>query len=397
MRKGVRVKVLFVDHTSDVSGAQRALVDLVTALPAGVEPTVLCPPGELSDMLEREAGPTRAFRGTTGSLRLHPAQTPAALAELLAGGVAVRRAAAAVGADLVHANSIRAGIMGAVAARLGGPPLVTHVHDCLPRTRAADAVCRLLATRSAAVIAVSAYTARVFDRGRAPRRAYTLYNPVDFSAFDPAALTHEAARAQLGLDGRPTFGVVAQITPWKGQHVAVEALARVRERAPDAQLLIVGSTKFVSRATRFDNRTYERELHALVGRLGLRDAVHFWGERRDVPRVLRALDALLVPSDEEPLGRVIIEAMAMQTPVIATTVGGPPEVIEDGVTGLLAPPGAPERWADQLARVLEDPAWTRAVARRGRESVTARFDRDRYVDLVLGVYRDVLGGPATSS
>jgi glycosyltransferase involved in cell wall biosynthesis len=186
------------------------------------------------------------------------------------------------------------------------------------------------------------------------------------------------------------LGVVGQLTPWKGQDDAIRALARLREAHPDAQLVIAGSAKFVSRETRFDNPGYVRGLHALCEELGVADAVHFVGEREDIPDLLRALDVLLVPSWTEPFGRVVIEGMAMGIPVIATTDGGPAEIIEHGETGVLAPPREPQAWAEEAGRLLTAPERSAEIAARGRERA-AGYAVERHVERLLAVYRRVLG------
>ncbi len=123
------------------------------------------------------------------------------------------------------------------------------------------------------------------------------------------------------------LGVVAQLSPWKGQDTAIEALRILREQGVDAHLLLIGSAKFVARATRFDNEAYVAGLRARVARADLEDRVSWLGEREDVPELVRALDVLLLPSREEPFGRALIEAMALGVPVLATEVGGPPEIV----------------------------------------------------------------------
>ena len=171
-------------------------------------------------------------------------------------------------------------------------------------------------------------------------------NPVDLDRFDPDKVDRFAARNSLGLKHSDFVAtVLAQITPWKGQEEAIRSIARVRERHPDVKLLLVGSAKFLSKATRYDNAAYLESLHRLVAELELGDHVQFLGERDDVPAVLRATDTVLVPSWEEPFGRSVIEAMAMRVPVIATNVGGPTEVIADRKNGMLLSPRAPENWA----------------------------------------------------
>jgi glycosyltransferase involved in cell wall biosynthesis len=153
-------------------------------------------------------------------------------------------------------------------------------------------------------------------------------------------------------------------------------------------MLVVGSVKFGSRATRFANEDYLASLQRLVDELDLADAVRFTGEREDVPEILGAVDALLMPSIEEPFGRSIVEAMAMTTPVIATDVGGPVEIVDHRVTGLLAPPGDPLAWADAIADVLENPAEARARARRARRVVTERFAQDRHAAAMARILDD---------
>jgi Glycosyl transferases group 1 len=149
----------------------------------------------------------------------------------------------------------------------------------------------------------------------------------------------------------------------------------------------------VSRETRFDNPTYVSGLRALCQELGVSDAVHFAGERDDVPDVLRALDVLLVPSWTEPFGRVVIEGMAMGIPVIATTEGGPAEIIEHGETGLLVPPREPDLWAEEAERLLAAPQRRAALAARARERA-AEYAVERHVERLLAVYREVLGESA---
>src|SRR5207302_5178465 len=113
--------------------------------------------------------------------------------------------------------------------------------------------------------------------------------------------------------------------------LAIRVAGELSGTGQPVRLLVVGSPKFTSGATRLDNRAYLDELHRLVAELGLDDTVLFLGEREDVPEILAATDLVLVPSWEEPFGRAIVETMAMGVPVIATSIGGPAEIISDGV------------------------------------------------------------------
>jgi glycosyltransferase involved in cell wall biosynthesis len=164
----------------------------------------------------------------------------------------------------------------------------------------------------------------------------------------------------------------------------------LKRSAPDVRLLLVGSPKVVSRATRYDNRAYARGLKDLTVSLGLRDEVVFLGERDDIPQVLRAVDVLLVPSWEEPFGRAIVEALAMRVPVVATNVGGPAEIVREGEEGLLLEPRAPERWASAIEKLINHPDRRAEMGRKGRGRAVSSFGVEAHVDKVLAVYGEAL-------
>ena len=382
--------VLFVAHTSIVSGAEHALVELLRVLPDRYAVRVLTPAGELADLLRKEGFEVDHVPGTTASLRFSPLRTLRGAWQLLDSAMVVRRTARRTNACLVHANSIRAGLI-ALLASIWGPPVIVHVHDILPPSAVTRLVRGLLRARASALVAVSRYARREFVAGLRPceRPFPVLYNPVDIARFSPTGATKQEARRRLGtaVEG-PLLGLVAQITPWKGHDTAIAALARLRRRHPGARLICVGEAKFVG--GRFDNLGFEARLRQQIADLDLCDAVEFWGQRRDVPSILAAFDAILIPSWEEPLGRTMLEAMAAGTPVVATTVGGPAEVIEPGVTGYLAPPRDPAAWAEAVSQLLADPDHTATMAAAARDLVATRFDRQQYAAAVLELYDQVL-------
>jgi glycosyltransferase involved in cell wall biosynthesis len=382
------VNVLYVNHTAEVSGGERSLLALLAALPAEVSPLVATPPGALLDAVRRMGIATSPIAGTAGSLRLHPLHTPQALAEMAAAARQVRRSARRHGADVVHANSIRAGIVISLA-RLARAARVVHVRDCLPPGPVTTATMRLIAARASTVVANSRYTAATVAAAAPGAHVEVVHNPVDLARFDPAAIDRGWARARLGEadGGRLLLGVVAQLSPWKGQDTAIEALRLLCREGIDARLLLIGSAKFVARATRFDNTAYLARLQALVAEAGLGDRVEFLGEREDVPELVRALDVLLLPSEEEPFGRALIEAMALEVPVVATSVGGPPEIIEDGREGVLLAPGRPEAWARVIREIAENPERARAMGRAGRLRAEQAFAPERHAQAMLDVYR----------
>jgi L-malate glycosyltransferase len=386
------VRILYVSHTGLVSGAERSLLGLLESLPVDVEPMLAGPPGPLHDHAARIGTLTAPIAGTAGSLRFHPVHTPVAVAAMAVSAGGVLRAARSWQADLLHANSIRAGMIAEPVARVLKRPLVLHVRDCLPPSPLIQRLQASLALRAGAVIAISVHVAKAFDpHGIAPRLRI-IDNPFDLATLDPARIDRVAARKKLELaDDDKVLALVGQITPWKGQEEAIRALAWLREEEhPTAVLLLVGEAKFVTRACRYDNRGYLCRLHELTAQLGLGDAVRFLGEREDVPEILRACDVALLPSWDEPFGRAAVEAMAMGVPVVASAIGGPAEIITDGVDGTLVQPRDPAALAVAVDELLRDPRRRRALGCAARKSVEERFGGERHATSVTALYREVL-------
>ena len=302
-------------HTARISGAEWWLIDTLRTLPGRVEPWLATPPGAL-ERLARDLGvPTVRIAGTDGSLRLHPFHTPRAVGEIGLAGCQLRRLARRLRIDIVHANSIRVALSAVAARRLGAPPTVAHVHECLPPGIQLDTAHRIIA-RADGVLVNSEHTRELFRRVVPDSDPEVLHNGVDLERFDVTRHDRAEARAAFGLDGAKLgLAVIAQITPWKGQEEAIRIIAKLRDRGHPVRLLLSGRAVFVTRSTRYDNETYGSRLRALVRELGLTGTVEFLGQRDDVPRLMRSLDVLLVPSWEEPFGRVVAEAMAMGVPV----------------------------------------------------------------------------------
>jgi glycosyltransferase involved in cell wall biosynthesis len=380
------MRVLHVSHTATISGGEHSLLTLLAGMPSEIEVGVACPDGPLAEAVRDLGLPVYLIPATTASFRLHPVRTPRATLEMGGAALAVTRIARQEGATVLHANSVRAGLVTGLAGTIGGPPAAVHVRDVLPANATAVAVKRVLTSRSAELIAISEYVKERFGgngNGHAPT---VIDNAVNRRRFDPDAYDRDECRRRLGVETpAPLIGIVGQITPWKGHDVAVRAIRLVHARYPDARLFVVGEVKFSGPETSLDNRGFLRRLHELVDELGLGGHVSFLGERDDVPQILRALDALLVPSTVEPFGRTVAEAMTMATPVIATSEGGPFELLRHGVSGLLVAPGDEHAWARAIERLLDHPVATRRMAVAAQGVATSRFDTARHVRSVLDV------------
>jgi glycosyltransferase involved in cell wall biosynthesis len=329
--------ILFLNHAAVLGGGELTLPDLARAFPRSR--VVLLQTGPLERVLE-EAGVAVEVLPADPALVGMSRQTSRweslrALPALLT--TAVRLAWRARRYDLVYANSQKALLVGALAAMLARRPLVWHLHDILTLDHFSRSHIRAMVAlanwRVRQVLATSRAAAEAFQSAGG-RRVSVLYLGIDPVPFETAR------PARLGCpDDVPLAGLFSRMAPWKGQHVLLDALALV----PDWRVLLVGDALFGEQA-------YVESLHDQVERLQLRDRVYFLGFRHDVAECMAACDIIVHTSVKaEPFGRVLVEGMLAGRPVVATDAGGPREIVEAGVTGLLVPPGD----AGALARALE--------------------------------------------
>ncbi len=242
---------------------------------------------------------------------------------------------------------------------------------------------RLLNCYAAWVISVSRASAdTLIAAGGRPDLPVVIHNGLDPARYarsvDPVAVRKATG---LPLDA-PLIGCFGRLTEWKGQSVLIDALARM----PQAHAVLVGGAIF-------GESGYEATLRALIERRGLARRVHFLGHRDDVPTLMRTVDVVAHTSvDFESFGRVIVEGMLSERPVVATAVGGVPELVEDGVSGLLVPPKDAVALAAALEWVLGDRALAARLAAAGRERAMREFTLDRVVQEVEAVIREVACG-----
>jgi len=291
--------------------------------------------------------------------------------------------------DVIHTTDRpRDALMGTLLARLTGRKNIVHVHiKWYPEIgRATIWALR----RCDAVLAISQFVRRSLIEGGVPEaKICTALNATDLDVFDPARHPPGRFRADLGLPpNAPLIGLIARPIRWKGHLELVEALAQVRAAIPDVRLVLVGRTN--PQAAQ-DAASYEGRVRRRIAELGLEESVIWAGWRDDVPSVLADLDVLAVPSWEEPFGLVVTEAMAMQKPVVGFISGALPEIITDGVEGLLVPPRDIDALAAALIALLRDPVRRAALGCRGRERALRDFTPRRLAEEVEQIYRRVMG------
>jgi L-malate glycosyltransferase len=396
MTEGMAMRVLMVNYTSGFSGAEVAMLRLIHGLADGCECAVACPgAGPLPDRLRTEGIEHYEITGTDASIHLHPVKTPRALVKLMRSAFELGAICDDFGADVIHANGLRSGLIGSLTPRRSRPALVVQSHDHLPPAHLSRLVRRIIAARADKVIGVTERTAANFNQGLAEPIAECVYISIDQKRFRPGSNSATDVRAELGIpEGSFVTAQVAQITPWKGQDVAIRAIREVRAGQPhrEVHLLIVGEVAFDS--GRYDNSEYEIELRRLVSNLGLEPFVHFLGRREDVPAIMEAANLTLLPSWNEPFGLVAAESMGVSTPVLVSSESGVSEYVEDGVSGRLLPAGDPQRWGEAILELMQrSPEQLAAMGMRARQAVD-RFTDERYAGEVRRVYREALSSAA---
>jgi len=388
------MRILFANHTGSWSGAEVSLLRVVEGLRKAHEVTVACPGnGPLREALEQSGVRWVPLPTVDVSLRPHPRHTPVGLAQLRNAGAALARAARDCEAQVVHANTPRTGLMGAVARRFGAPPIVVRAHEHLPLTPIGRSARSVIVRTAASVAAVSDYTAERFNAGLPRAVATRVYNSIDHSRFRAGQVRPAGLRATLGLrEEALLLGQIAQITPWKGQDTSIRALAQLRRDGLDAHLVLVGTIVFGGRAVRHDNHGFRRLLEELVDELQVREAVHFLGQRSDVAEILADLDLSLVPSWEEPFGLVTVESLAMGTTPLVSAVGAGPELVQDRWNGRVLDPHRPAAWAAAARELLADERERARLAERG-PAAAARFTDAAHAREMLELYASAASAP----
>jgi glycosyltransferase involved in cell wall biosynthesis len=295
--------------------------------------------------------------------------------------------------DLVHTHTAKAGTVGRVAALLAAVPVRVHTfHGHVLKGYfgpAATAVFRrieaALARRSTLLIALSPrQREELIALGVAePERIAVIPFGLDLAPFLECAPHAGRLRAEMGLSPRtPLVGLVARLVPIKGVDLFLRAAALLRERLPEVRFVIAGVGP-------------EREvLEGQAAALGLVGAVHFLGWRHDLPPLYADLDLLALSSRNEGTPVCLLEAMAAGVPVVALSVGGVPDLVEDRVTGRLIPPGDAGALAEAMAEVLGDRPAASAYAAAARAAVFPRHDIKTLIATMRACYTRLVESPA---
>jgi glycosyltransferase involved in cell wall biosynthesis len=279
--------------------------------------------------------------------------------------------------QVIIANSGREYWPAAIAAKIAKTKVVfiRHQMDRLKRT-----TCWLVNNYVDRVVAVSgAVKDALIESGISHEKIEVIYNSIPLERFNPVLVERNEVRRELGIDGNSiVMGTVGKLHQGKGVFDLLSGVHHLMKKYPNIRLLFVGDGP--------ERTRLEQEAR----RLSMHDKVIFAGVRKDIERMYAAIDIFVLPSTcREAFGMVLIEAMAMGKPVIATTMGGIPEIVDDEVNGILVPPQDPDAIAHAIARYIEDGAFSRKVALEGRKLIEQKFSDEAMGDSFENVLRNL--------
>ena len=325
----------------------------------GVEPRVL-------RELGREVSPLNDLRATLAMYRMIRGSRP----------------------HIVHTHMAKAGTAGRLAARLARVPIVVHTfhghtfHSYWGPVKSAVflQIERTLGAMTDRVIAVGdAQKADIASYGVAPlNKILTIPLGLEIEPMLDAEQHRGRLRAELGVGAdRPLIGIVARLVPIKAHEVFLEAASIIRAASPESTFLIIGDGE------------RRAELEAMAGQLGIAEATRFLGWRDDMREVYADLDVVTLCSNNEGSPVALIEALAAARPVVSTRVGGVPNVVQDGESGLLVPPRDPAAFAEAVLTLLRDPARAAQLGLAGRKAVFPKHASTRLVQDVERLYLEL--------
>jgi glycosyltransferase involved in cell wall biosynthesis len=365
-----RTRVVYLAHTFEVGGAEDVVLNLVRHLPERFEPIVCCihDLGPIGREIRAAGIPVTVLGLNPGLRRLWDVAR-------------IRRFLRGTRPRIVHTFLLPASLYGRLAAMLARVPIVIGTEmNIYERKRQRHALAeRLLMTGTDRVVAAAQSVRDFYIRQvhADPAKVDVIYNAVDWAHLQPAAGRDEIRRS-LGVPADvPVAGIIGRLTEQKGHGYLLDALAHTRALEA-VHLLVAGDGEL------------RESLRGRAAALGLSPRVHFLGVRRDVGDLLHAIDVFVLPSLWEGLPLALVLAMGAGVAVVSTRVGGVPEVVEDGRTGLLVPPGDAAALGRAIARLIGDPPLSRRLADAARTEVVPKFGVDGYVAAVVGLYDRLL-------
>lgn len=281
--------------------------------------------------------------------------------------------------NLIHSNQPRSNLFGAIAAKIKTVPIVWH-ERCLERGRFdSDNIFSFLPDR---IICNSGAVKNRFTKGaKTATKIRTIINGVDLREFNPE-LNGSIIRKEFNIDeDEPIIGTIGRIDPEKGYECFLESARIILQDFKNVRFLVVGGA---------NNPSLEGSLYEMSVEKGIDKKTIFTGFRRDIPQLLASMDVVVLPSEIDACSRVLFESMAMRKPLVAANAGGTPEIVQDGITGLLVKPGDSSGMAKCIKKLLDDKYLAEQYGNAGRKRVETMFTIERNIRETENVYLELL-------
>ncbi len=394
-------KIAYLDHTQEMSGGEIYLLNLLKFLDKDqFSPVVILPcSGSLEIYLKELGIPVSIISASQRAIQLGKHQ---GMGNILSEMKSILSLAFTIGkivrylkrekVSLVHTNSIKANFYGSLAAKLAGKPVIWQLHDILTADFFSSFFGRLLTIWANffdnVIICNSNATKKAFiECGGRTNKAIKIHNGIDISRFNIKNHRRSAFKKELCLPkDAPLVGHIGRLAPWKGQHLFIEAASRILVDLPKTNFVLVGEALFGD-----IDLNYRKSLQTLIAKLGLKNKVRLVGFRKDIPNIIAALDIVVHSSvAPEPFGLVIAEAMAMGKPIVAARAGGIPEIVQDGIMGLLFEPGNSSALAEAILAILKDKERASVMGEAGRQRIERFFTAEGNAKQVENIYSRLL-------
>lgn len=382
-------KILYIDHYPGIAGGQKSLLVLLSKLDReSFQPIVACDNYQgkfYKELTDRDLGIYQVkmnhegiMERSEGNIYKSPLQLFGNLPLVVKATWRLMKLVRRLGIDLIHANSFKAGVFGSLISNITGVPLIFRARSSRYYSYHGW-IDNFICSSADAILANSEFVARSFNRWE--DKIFTIFNPIDLAKFNPTVAKEHKIRDEFCVsDSSKLVGLVGRITPRKRQEDLIRAIPEIIEEVGDIKFLLIGEEREQQDAK------YPRRIKKMIDNLEISEKVIFTGYRDDIVDVMSALDALVLPSLEEPLARVLIEALALKVPIVASRSGGTPEIIKDGETGLLFPPKDSEQLAENVLQLLSKKKLAQHLTDHGEKLVKRSFSNQATVEKEERIY-----------
>jgi glycosyltransferase involved in cell wall biosynthesis len=381
-----RKAVIFVDHSTCLGGANKVLSVHIDKMGEFGRPVFVCPDNSPITSIYRNKGIKVVTTKMPWFMKTANIRTILSYPLVLLRFTGfLKKLIVNENAGLIYANTFIAALYCSLLARLTKIPLVWHMHDIIDTGLVNRIFVRYAALGTDRIICVSdAVRTSLIKFGVQANKCCLIHNcyidPVD------ASVAESDFRGEFHIDkDAPLIGMFGNISPGKGQIILLQAAADIVRQFPKACFVIVGSV------ITENDQEYEKQLKAFVTKHGLESSVILTGFRTDVQPIMKSSDIVVHSASlPESMPLVILEAMHAEKPVVASCIGGIPEVVKDGITGLLVEPGNAESLARAICRLLQNPDERRRMGCAGQKRLLENFREDIFLESLRVVYREIL-------